>query len=316
MRPSQVIVFDVETTGTDRQRDQVIELCVQLGLDDGANSHNWRMRPSVPMTPGAQAVHGITMDDLASAPPFSAYADEIRATFAEARVLIGYNMSFDIEMLQAEYARLQQPHLNLDDKMFVDAFRLWQQCEPRSLQHAHQRFVGDSFAAAHSAAADVAATGRALQGMLRAFNLTDPDAEPDWSTIAGVCEPERATWVGPSRHLRWELDGSVIIGFGKHEGTTVLELASKNSGSYLRWIMNKGFPPHVHKLCKKALALPEDEFHAWVRDTFGEPPRPEPAAAPAPKSATQPARDPAQPARDSAPEGVQAGKDPRQMSMF
>src|SRR5687768_10364436 len=40
-----VLVFDVETTGTDRRRDQVIELCVQYGLS-GA-SKTWRFKPSV-----------------------------------------------------------------------------------------------------------------------------------------------------------------------------------------------------------------------------------------------------------------------------
>ena len=265
MQRGEVIVFDVETTGTDRRRDQVIEICMQFGLDSTAETVTWRMRPSVPISPGAQAVHGITMRDLARCPPFAAYAERIRTLFSRAHVLVGYNMSFDIGMLQAEYERLRQPPLDIRNKQIVDAFRLWQRLEPRSLQHAHQRFVGDSFAEAHSATADVAATGRVLRGMLEAFGLADRD----WSSIASVCEPERGTWVGPSRHIRWTSEGALVMGFGRHAGTPLHVLARSEDSDYLRWILTKDFPPHVREVCRKAFELAPQELHAWARSMFG-----------------------------------------------
>jgi len=272
--PARVIVFDCETTGIDFGRDQVIELCVQHGLDDDAPSRTWRIKPGVPIAPAAQAVHGIAMADLESCPSFGELADEIAQVFASADVVIGYNLSFDIDMLQAEYARLGRPLLDLTTKKIVDAFRLWQQCEPRSLQHAHRRFVGDAFAAAHSASADVAATGRVLQGMLRQFNLDGAD----WSHISTVCDPQQqlggASWVGPSRHLKWE-QGVVVIGFGKYAGTPVHELAAGPDRNFLRWVLDRpagsGFPVHVNEICKAALDQPADAFQAWVRSRFGQP---------------------------------------------
>lgn len=191
---SNIAVFDCETTGIDFAKDQVIELCVQHGLEDDAHRTVWRIKPSVPIAPAAQAVHGITEAELADCPTFAEVAEEIAKVFAAVDVFVGYNIAFDIEMLQAEYARLGLPPLQLAGKKIVDAFRLWQQFEPRSLQHAHRRFVGDSFSAAHSASADVAATGRVLSGMLRAFNL---DGE-DWSKIASVCAPRSSA--GRSDH--------------------------------------------------------------------------------------------------------------------
>lgn len=265
--PAQrIIVFDCETTGIDFTRDQVIELCVQHGLDDTAHSRTWRIKPSVPIHPAAQAVHGISADELASCPPFADYADEIALVFAQADVIVGYNLSFDIDMLQAEYTRIGRPLLDLSGKQIVDAFRLWQQCEPRSLQHAHRRFVGDEFAAAHSASADVAATGRVLVGMLRHFNLHGQD----WSQIAQVCDPGRASWVGPSRHLRWENE-VIVLGFGKHAGAAVHELAAGPDRSFLTWVIAKDFPPHVAEICQAALDRPGDEFVAWARQRFGQP---------------------------------------------
>lgn len=263
---SKIIVFDCETTGIDFAKDQVIELCVQHGLEPGANSQVWRIKPAVPIHPAAQQVHGISIEELAGCPPFEAYADEIAAVFAVAEVIVGYNLSFDIDMLQAEYARIGRAPLDLSNKKIVDPFRLWQQCEPRSLQHAHRRFVGDEFASAHSASADVAATGRVLVGMLRQFELEDRD----WGQIASVCDPGRASWVGPSRHLRW--DGEVIVlGFGKHMGIPLHELAAGPDRSFLRWVVDKDFPPHVAEICKAALERAPDDLLSWVRSRYGQP---------------------------------------------
>lgn len=265
---SRIVVFDCETTGTDRVTDQIIELCIQRGLEDDAPSEVWRVRPSVAIHPGAQAVHGISMADLVDCPSFGAVADAIIAVFAEADVIVGYNLTFDIDMLQAELARLGRPAIDFSTKQIVDPFRLWQQCEPRSLQHAHLRFVGNGFAAAHSASADVAATGRVLAGMLREFKLDGQD----WAQIANVCDPGRASWVGPSRHLRWE--GEVIVlGFGKHGGTALHELAAGPDRSFLRWVLDRpagrDFPAHVTEICRAALELAGEAFLAWARDRFG-----------------------------------------------
>lgn len=279
-----VLVFDVETTGTDKRHDQVIELCVQYGLSgspDGSRGPNprtrtWRFLPAVPIHPGAQAVHGISIEDLADCPPFGACSDEILAVFAEARVVIGYNLAFDIDMLQAEYDRLSRPPIDFSGKKIVDAFRLWQQFEPRSLQHAHKRFVGDSFAAAHSASADVAATGRVLQGMLKDFGL----AGQDWDSVAKVCDPEgrlrasRSAWVGPSKHLQWNDDGQIVMTFGKH-ASVPLHVVARTDDGYLRWVIDKDFPPHVGEICKKAIEFRRSrdaaaELISWARQRYGQ----------------------------------------------
>jgi DNA polymerase-3 subunit epsilon len=189
-RPT-VVIFDCETTGIDRQNDQIIELCIQRGLTDDQDDERpvevktWRLKPVAPIHPQAQAVHGIALEDLEACPGFAEVAEEIAAAFAAADVVVGYNIAFDIEMLQAEYARCGKPPLDFSTKIIVDALRLWQQFEPRSLQNAHQRFVGNAFEAAHTASADVAATGRVLTGMLRAFALDGQN----WQEIATKGDP-------------------------------------------------------------------------------------------------------------------------------
>ena len=254
------IVFDVETTGTDKRRDQIIELCAQFGVGDNATNKTWRFKPSVAISPGAQAVHGISMEDLADKPAFSACVEEILELFRNAQVVIGYNLSFDIDMVQAELERIGRPLIDFSTKTIVDPFRLWQQCEPRSLQHAHQRFVGEKFASA-----DVAATGRVLLGMLKSFGLEGQD----WNAVADVCDPQRSNWVGPSRHLQWDATGAVIITFGKHAGSPLHVLAHGADAGYLRWVIGKDFPAHVLEICRAALDQSADAFLAWAKQRYG-----------------------------------------------
>ena len=66
-----VVVFDVETTGTRKDYDQIIEFSAQQGFGSDAPRKTWRFKPSVPISPGAQRVHGISMDDLKDCEPFS-----------------------------------------------------------------------------------------------------------------------------------------------------------------------------------------------------------------------------------------------------
>lgn len=292
-RDRDVVIFDVETTGTDRVRDQIIELGVQFGLDGPGGpgaSQVWRIRPTCPMSPGAQAVHGISMEDLEGCPSFGDVARDIREVIDGARVLIGYNLAFDIEMLQAELHRSECPPVDLVGKQLVDPFRLWQRCEPRSLQAAHRRFVGQEFAAAHSASADVAATGRVLRGMLSHFKLAG-----DWTEIAQVCEPERDAWVGSSRHIRWDAEGRLVLGFGRHAGTPLSDLARGPDATYLQWILDKDFPLHVREMCRRALELEAADLIDWVRRVYSR------QLAPPPPASADP--DPPEPDLEPEPEG-------------
>ncbi len=263
MSEPRILIFDVETTGTDKKVDQIIELCGQFGLEASATRRTWRMRPQVPIHPGAMAVHGITIEDLQDAPPFSEVADELRTVFASVQMLVGYNVRFDIEMLQAEYQRLGQPHLDLSEAYVVDPFRLWQRCEPRSLMHAHRRFVGEEFDAAHSASADVAATGRVLQGMVENFELGS-----DWEQIADICDPERKNWIGGTHHVTRSETGDAVLGFGKHYGVILSDIAAGPDADYLQWLVGSDFPLHVREICSKALELDAARFASWVAEEY------------------------------------------------
>ncbi len=258
-----IIVFDTETTGTDMEHDQLIELTVQQGLSSEAPQQTWRIKPSIPVPREAQAIHGISTEDLKDCPPFSALADQIRGAFAMPQVIIGYNLEFDLKMLQREFVRNGKPQLELADKLLVDPLRLWRHFEPRRLEDAYRRFVGGELPSFHSSAVDVRATAQVFCGMMNLFQATDFS----WDELASLSNPYRRSWIGPSHHFQWR-SGIAIIAFGKHSGKTLSQLALEENGGYLRWIVERDFPEHVKSVAAKALALSGDDFTQWLESNF------------------------------------------------
>ncbi len=260
-----IAIIDVETTGLNLERDQIIEFAVQKGLKPGEYSSSWRIKPNVPISSEAQAVHGISIEDLKDCPPFSELAPKISKIISGSDIIIGYNVSFDIQMIQAEFRRLKKSELDLSDKLIVDPLQVWRRSEPRTLEDAVERFVGKKHTGAHAAEADVAATGAVLLGMKKEFGLSGLT----WEELADFCDPERKTWIGPSNHFRWQ-QGVVTVGFGKHRGTSVTTLA-KEDASYFSWIAQKDFPEHVKEIAEAAKSKKETEFNSWLSDKYGNP---------------------------------------------
>jgi len=254
---SEIIVLDVESTGKEKATDQIIELCLRFGLGLDAESRTWRIRPTIAIHPEATTVHGITAEDVANCRLFPDVASEFLPLITGADVIVGYNVAFDLDMLQAELARATIPPLDLTGTQVIDVLRLWHHVEPRTLVAAHQKFCGAELVNAHQAAADVAATARVLMAMLETFGLQDRS----WPELAAVSNPfaNRSAWLGPSPHIQWDESGAVVFGFGKHKGSQV---AHADRG-FLRWILAKDFPPHVKKICTVALERSR-QFNEWI----------------------------------------------------
>jgi DNA polymerase-3 subunit epsilon len=277
-----IAAFDVETTGRNPLEDQVIEISIVRSSGVGfwealeagrtAESYCKRIRPSVDVSPGAQAVHGISQEDLDQELPFSDFAEGIEQIIMSADILMGYNVSFDIRFLEQEFKRLGLD-LDLSKKLVVDPLRIWHSMEPRKLENAYERFVGGELGGAHAADADTKAVLEVLHGMKSSFKLESATPE----NLAELTSPDRALWVGSSRHVRWE-GGLIVIGFGKYEGRPLYHVAQEDA-DYIRWIRDSEFPKHVHSLCKGAVSgITEEEFIARVI-SFSPPPSSETAPA-------------------------------------
>ena len=105
---ASTLVIDTETTGVDRQTDRIVELgafgFVNGKLDEGTK-FGTLINPGVPIPERAIAVHGITDDDVKDKPSFGTVAWRFVDRVKAASVLVGYNFTFDAEMITAELLR-------------------------------------------------------------------------------------------------------------------------------------------------------------------------------------------------------------------
>ena len=74
-----MIAFDVETTGKNPDTDQIIEISMCLYDGGQEESYYQLIKPDVPIAKGAQAVHGISIEEVAEMPSFKDVADDIEA---------------------------------------------------------------------------------------------------------------------------------------------------------------------------------------------------------------------------------------------
>lgn len=90
------VVLDTETTGLEDD-DQIIEIAI---VDfEGNTLVNTRIKPTVDIDPGAQSVHGISMDDLADCPSWPEVEANVKAALTD-KIVIIFNAQFDKRMLK------------------------------------------------------------------------------------------------------------------------------------------------------------------------------------------------------------------------
>ena len=87
-----LVILDLETTGTDPQKDRIVEISLLKIALDGTQEH-WtsRVNPGIPIPKEATAVHGVTDADVADEPSFEQLADSVLA-WIEGCDLCGFNL--------------------------------------------------------------------------------------------------------------------------------------------------------------------------------------------------------------------------------
>lgn len=95
-----IVVVDTETTGLDKQEDEILQLSV---IDiNGAEVYNNYYKPSRHTEwKEAEAVNGITPEMVADACSIDSELEKLNELFAKVTTYIGYNSYFDIDFLKA-----------------------------------------------------------------------------------------------------------------------------------------------------------------------------------------------------------------------
>ena len=242
-----LVVFDIESTGTNPQRDRIVELAVIKIFPDGQMQNTVRrLYPEMPIPPAATEIHHITDEDVKDCPPFSCIADKL-FNYLEDCDLAGYNITgFDIPMLEAEFKRAGFT-FKLDNRRIIDAYNIFCKLYPRNLTAAYKFFCGKDLEGAHGAMADTSATWEVLLGELNMH----PELPRDLNGLAEFSCLNGADAVDRTRRFKWSGD-EVVVNFGKNSGRTLKDLAANDPG-FLRWIINNDFTDEVKEIAQNAL---------------------------------------------------------------
>ena len=102
-------VADVEGNG--QQPPDLVELAV-LPITDGTLGEpvSWLVKPPRPIRYLATSIHGISSQDVASAPAFADIGHEVRRVLAD-RVLVAHNAHVDVAVLRRELGGWESPEV-------------------------------------------------------------------------------------------------------------------------------------------------------------------------------------------------------------
>lgn len=239
--------FDVESTGKYPDRDRIVEITIVKVYPEGRRSKFTALvNPTVPIPAEATEVHGITNEMVSGMPTFAQLAPTIAKGLNDAD-LAGYNIRrFDVPMLLAEFRRTDVP-FSADGRLQIDPCAIFFKREKRDLDAALQFFCGRTIEGAHRAAADVEATIAVLEGQLDRY----ADLPTTVSELHAYCKDEN--WIDEGGRVVW-VAGIACIGFGKHAGRPLEQLAKERDGrSYLEWLLGSDFPADTKQIVRDAL---------------------------------------------------------------
>ena len=252
-----IVFFDVETTGLNVGKDKIIELALLKINPDGSEEEKvWRINPQMTIAKEAEAVHGISNNDLKNEPVFAELADEILA-FLKNCDLAGYNSNkFDLPLLVEEFLRVDKD-LDLRDVNCVDVQNIFHKMEPRNLKAAYRFYCQKELTDAHQALADTRATFEVFKGQLDKYvGEKHEDAktgkitvlENDMKLLCSFSRENRT--VDFAGHIVFNEKDEEVFNFGKYKGVTVQKVFTMEP-PYYDWMMKADFPLFTKKIITK-----------------------------------------------------------------
>jgi predicted DnaQ family exonuclease/DinG family helicase len=201
------VALDVEATGMDPSRDEVIEIAA-LKFDDTRVVDRWQslVRPKGQVPFNITTLTGISNDDVQSAPRFSEVAESLNA-FVGKLPIVGQSPQFDVEMLAGAGLRLRNPRYDT----FELATILMPQLPAYNLATIADR-LNVEVDSSHRAMADVETTMQVFRGLIELLSEYDSGTLDRLSTLAGVSRSPLARLFTQIRRDQQRDTGSVGLG--------------------------------------------------------------------------------------------------------
>jgi DNA polymerase-3 subunit epsilon len=247
-----LVVFDIESTGTDPATDAIVSIAWRKLLPDTEvqTGSALRCKPWREIRPDATEIHGITNEEASAFPPFSSIAKQVHDSLTGCD-LCGFNLSnFDIPLLWEEFYRCGITW-DLSGVHVIDCGTLFKIREPRDLTAALKFYCGGEHKHKHDAEGDVGATFQVLLGQLRMYNdLTVATVE----MIAEASKYEDENRIDLAGKITRDKDGDACFQVGSPRGRKV-----KDDLSFGMWMMNKDFPSQTKLVLREIMDKIRDE---------------------------------------------------------
>jgi DNA polymerase III subunit epsilon len=238
-----LIVFDTETTGTNVQKDRIVELCmVKYEPVDGilqlVDKRTRLINPEMAIPAGASEVHHITDEMVKDQPTFKQLAAAIHFFIGDAD-LAGYNSNrFDMPLLMQEFIRAGISW-DVSKKRLFDACNIYKRDNERTLSAAVKHYLKREHDGAHSAEADVIATAEILFKQIEEHDFQNPEQLELYANM----DKKRLDISGL---FTLNSDGRICYAIGKHAGKL-----AQDERDYLNWVINKSdFPIDTKKIAE------------------------------------------------------------------
>lgn len=242
-----LVVFDLETTGTNIAHDRIVEIALIKVMPSGEEIEKTRrLNPTIPIPKETSLIHGIYDEDVKDEPNFKQVAKSM-AQFLEGCDLAGFNiLKFDVPLLVEEFLRANV-EFEVDNRKLLDAQKIFHLMEKRNLTAALKFYTGKDLVNAHSALADTQATLDVFKAQIERY-----DGEEVFDLLGkkqGVISNDMDVINQLTNKKMIDLAGRMVIddkgierfNFGKHRGKPVLEVL-KNEPSFYDWMMKGDFP--------------------------------------------------------------------------
>lgn len=230
-----LVFFDLETTGTNINKDRIVEICMLKVYPNGnEESKTMRINPEMHIPEESTAVHGIKDEDVKDCPTFK----EVAATLAndlKGCDLAGFNSNrFDIPLLAEEFLRAGVD-IDMARHRFIDVQVIFHKMEQRTLSAAYKFYCGKNLEDAHTAEGDTRATYEVLKAQLDRY----PDLKNDVKFLSDFSSFTRN--VDFAGRMIYNDKGEEVFNFGKYKGQLVADVLRRDPG-YYGWIESSDFP--------------------------------------------------------------------------
>ncbi|MFH1356487.1 MAG: 3'-5' exonuclease [bacterium] len=239
-----IIIIDLETTGTNVDNDRIVSIGLVTITADGqiTNTVEHFVNPGRPIPKCVTDIHGITDEMVKDKPKFEQLAPQIAEAIKGCDVG-GFNADkFDIPLLNKEFQRAGIYGF-FDGVNIIDAYNIYRKNERRDLSAAVRFYLGREHEGAHSALEDARATAEILIKQIEQYKLPKDNAE-----LHKYCHEKPENWVDAEGKIIMQ-DGKQTLNFGKFRNKPLEEAATNHDmASYLRWVLSSDFSAELKKI--------------------------------------------------------------------